>query len=72
MQIDGNLVVYMGSTPLWSSRTHNKGCQPFRHSGLCVRCTETITFASMMVQVNAPGLLKPMGVEDGKHGSPCR
>ena len=30
MQKDGNLVVYAGSTPIWASRTNNKGCQPFR------------------------------------------
>ena len=31
MQGDGKLVVYdEGSTPLWDSRSQNKGCQPFR------------------------------------------
>ena len=30
MQKDGNLVVYSGSSPIWSSRTNGKGCQPFR------------------------------------------
>ena len=30
MQKDGNLVIYSGSSPKWSSMTNGKGCQPFR------------------------------------------
>jgi len=61
MQDDGNLVLYSGIEPIWSSRTHIKGQSPYRlaiqeDSQLCIRdaCGE-VTWASDTPYEGAPG-----------------
>ena len=68
MKTDGNLVVYSGGTPIWASRTNNKGCQPFRlvmqgDNNLCVYDgTGICTWASQTLGCGRPGAWVTMQV----------
>ena len=61
MQDDGNLVLYSGTEPIWSSRTHIKGQAPYRltineDNQLCIYdASGEVTWASGTSNKGAPG-----------------
>ena len=70
MQEDGNLVVYRDSSPIWASRTHNKGCKPFRlemqkDNNLCIydgtgeRTWAALSYEQVLQNANRYAMIKP-------------
>ena len=70
MQIDGNLVVYAGSTLIWESGTGNKGCQPFQlkmqwDNNLCIydgtgeRTWAALSYEQVLINANRYAMIKP-------------
>ena len=61
MQYDGNLVLYSGTEPIWSSRTHIKGRPPYtlaiqEDNQLCIRdAAEKVTWTSKTLNEDALG-----------------
>ena len=67
MQDDGNLVLYSGTHPIWSSRTHIKGQPPYRlviqeDNQLCILDNfGEVTWASDTPNEGAPGARAKLG-----------